>query len=43
MVAAAELADARPQEGVDGGNAFKIPLLTRVLVAVLRDLAVQEA
>jgi xanthine dehydrogenase YagS FAD-binding subunit len=41
--AAAELADARPQEGVDGGNAFKIPLLTRVLVAVLRDLAVQEA
>ena len=41
--AVAELADARPRDGVDGGNAFKIPLLTRVLVAVLRDLAAQEA
>jgi xanthine dehydrogenase YagS FAD-binding subunit len=41
--AEAELTDAHPQDGVDGGNAFKIPLLTRTLVAVLRDLAVQEA
>ena len=41
--AEAELADARPQEGIDGGNAFKIPLLTRTLVAVLRELAVEEA
>lgn len=38
----AELADARPQDGIDGGNAFKVPLLTRTLVAVLRELA-QEA
>ncbi|GAA5116109.1 FAD binding domain-containing protein [Pseudonocardia adelaidensis] len=37
--AEAELADARPQDGIDGGNAFKIPLLTRTLVAVLRELA----
>jgi xanthine dehydrogenase YagS FAD-binding subunit len=41
--AEAELADAVAQPGVDGGNAFKIPLLTRTLVAVLRDLAVEEA
>jgi xanthine dehydrogenase YagS FAD-binding subunit len=41
--AEAELTDAVPQPGVDGGNAFKIPLLTRTLVAVLRDLAVEEA
>jgi xanthine dehydrogenase YagS FAD-binding subunit len=34
----AELADARPQDGIDGGNAFKIPLLTRTLLAVLREL-----
>ncbi|HYH30770.1 MAG TPA: xanthine dehydrogenase family protein subunit M [Pseudonocardia sp.] len=40
--AQAELADARPQDGIDGGNAFKIPLLTRTLVAVLRELAVEE-
>ncbi|TQM13751.1 FAD binding domain-containing protein [Pseudonocardia kunmingensis] len=39
----AELSDARPQDGIDGGNAFKIPLLTRTLVAVLRELAVEEA
>jgi xanthine dehydrogenase YagS FAD-binding subunit len=39
----AELADARPQDGIDGGNAFKIPLLTRTLVAVLRELAAGEA
>jgi xanthine dehydrogenase YagS FAD-binding subunit len=37
--AEAELADARPLHGIDGGNAFKIPLLTRTLVAVLRELA----
>ena len=37
--AEAELAGARPQEGIDGGNAFKIPLLTRTLVSTLRDLA----
>lgn len=39
----AELATATPQEGIDGGNAFKIPLLTRTLVATLRDLAREEA
>lgn len=41
--ARAELADARPQDGIDGGNAFKIPLLTRTLAGTLRDLARQEA
>lgn len=39
----AELADARPVDGLDGGNGFKIPLLRRTLTAVLRDLAVEEA
>jgi xanthine dehydrogenase YagS FAD-binding subunit len=39
----AELAAARPQDGIDGGNAFKIPLLRRTLTAVLRDLAAEEA
>ncbi|MBP2367869.1 FAD binding domain-containing protein [Pseudonocardia parietis] len=39
----AELADAHPQDGFDGGNAFKIPLLTRTLTGTLRDLARQEA
>jgi xanthine dehydrogenase YagS FAD-binding subunit len=38
----AELADARPAEGLDGGNAFKIPLLRRTLTAVLRDLAGED-
>jgi xanthine dehydrogenase YagS FAD-binding subunit len=33
-----ELAAAQPQVGVDGGNGFKIPLVTRTLVATLRDL-----
>jgi xanthine dehydrogenase YagS FAD-binding subunit len=33
-----ELAAARPLDGLDGGNAFKIPLATRTLVAVLREL-----
>ncbi|PWI04899.1 molybdopterin dehydrogenase [Streptomyces sp. NWU339] len=39
----AELADARPAEGLDGGNAFKIPLLRRTLTATLRDLAREDA
>ncbi|TDV48001.1 FAD binding domain-containing protein [Actinophytocola oryzae] len=33
-----ELADARPVEGLEGGNAFKVRLATRTLVAALRDL-----
>jgi xanthine dehydrogenase YagS FAD-binding subunit len=37
--AEAELRDARPQPGIDDGNAFKVPLVTRTLVATLRDLA----
>ena len=36
--AEAELTDALPQPGIDGGNAFKIPLLSRTMTAVLRDL-----
>jgi len=36
--AEAELAEARPQPGLDGGNAFKVPLLTRTVVATLRAL-----
>ncbi|MFI9361547.1 FAD binding domain-containing protein [Kitasatospora sp. NPDC053057] len=39
----AELADARPAEGLDGGNAFKIPLLRRTLTATLRDLAGEDS
>lgn len=35
---AAELAAAQPQPGVDGGNGFKIPLVTRTVVATVRDL-----
>jgi xanthine dehydrogenase YagS FAD-binding subunit len=38
----AELAAAQPQPGVDGGNGFKIPLLTRTVVATLRDLEAQS-
>lgn len=38
----AELADARPLDGLDGGNAFKIPLAARTLAAVLRDLTAEE-
>ncbi|WP_219419711.1 FAD binding domain-containing protein [Pseudonocardia nigra] len=38
----AELAAAEPVPGLDGGNAFKIPLLRRTLVSVLRELAVEE-
>ncbi|HVV20414.1 MAG TPA: FAD binding domain-containing protein, partial [Pseudonocardiaceae bacterium] len=37
-----ELADARPLDGLDGGNAFKIPLLRRTLVSVLDELAGKE-
>jgi xanthine dehydrogenase YagS FAD-binding subunit len=36
--AEAELAVAQPQPGLDGGNAFKVPLLARTLVATLRAL-----
>ncbi|MCK1817684.1 xanthine dehydrogenase family protein subunit M [Streptomyces sp. XM4011] len=39
----AELADARPLEGLDGGNGFKIPLLRRTLAATLRDLVREGA
>ncbi len=39
----AELADARPLDGIDGGNAFKIPMLARTLAGTLRDLAREEA
>lgn len=41
--AEAELVDARPLHGIDGGNAFKIPLLTGTLVSTLRGLAREEA
>jgi xanthine dehydrogenase YagS FAD-binding subunit len=41
--AEAELADARPQDGIDGGNGFKILLVTGTLVATLRELAGEEA
>jgi xanthine dehydrogenase YagS FAD-binding subunit len=37
----AELADARPLDGLDGGNAFKVPLLRRTLAGTLRELATQ--
>jgi xanthine dehydrogenase YagS FAD-binding subunit len=36
--AEAELAAAVAQPGIDGGNAFKIPLVARTVVATLRDL-----
>src|SRR4051812_1410872 len=35
----AELAAAQPQPGADGGNGFKIPLVTRTVVATLRELS----
>lgn len=38
----AELADAKALDGLDGGNAFKIPLAARTLAAVLRDLTAEE-
>ena len=40
--AEAELADAQALGGVDGGNGFKIPLLIRTTVAVLRELSTME-
>lgn len=40
--AEAELADARPQPGFDGGNAFKIPLVRRTLTATLRQTTLRE-
>lgn len=39
QAAEAELADARALDGLDGGNGFKIPLVTRTLVAALRELS----
>lgn len=36
--AEAELEDAQPLEGIDGGNAFKLPLVARTVTATLRDL-----
>ncbi|MGY1744293.1 FAD binding domain-containing protein [Blastococcus sp. SYSU D00695] len=33
-----ELTTAQPQPGIDGGNGFKIPLVTRTVVATVRDL-----
>jgi xanthine dehydrogenase YagS FAD-binding subunit len=39
----AGLADARPLDGLDGGNAFKVPLLRRTLVGTLRELATHGA
>jgi xanthine dehydrogenase YagS FAD-binding subunit len=39
---AAELAAAQPQPGVDGGNGFKIPLVTRTVVATVRELTTEE-
>lgn len=41
--AEAELAAARPQPGLDGGNEFKIGLAERTIVAVLRELTAREA
>jgi xanthine dehydrogenase YagS FAD-binding subunit len=41
--AAAELTDARPLDGLDGGNDFKVQLTARTLVAALRDLTDQGA
>jgi xanthine dehydrogenase YagS FAD-binding subunit len=39
----AELTDARPLDGLDGGNGFKVRLTARTLVAALRDLTDQGA
>jgi len=41
VAAEAELAAAQPQSGLDGGNGFKIPLATRTIVAVLRQLTTE--
>ncbi|MBO0851351.1 MAG: xanthine dehydrogenase family protein subunit M, partial [Pseudonocardia sp.] len=37
--AEAELTEAHPLGGLDGGNGFKIPLLTGAITATLRELA----
>ncbi|OZM71639.1 molybdopterin dehydrogenase [Amycolatopsis antarctica] len=39
----AELTAARGLDGLDGGNAFKIPLAAATVTAMLRDLAGEEA
>jgi xanthine dehydrogenase YagS FAD-binding subunit len=39
--AEAELAAARPQPGLEGGNGFKIPLAVRTVVATLRQLTTE--
>jgi xanthine dehydrogenase YagS FAD-binding subunit len=39
VAAEAEVSAAQPQPGVDGGNGFKVPLVTRTVVATLRGLA----
>jgi xanthine dehydrogenase YagS FAD-binding subunit len=41
VAAEAELAAAKPQAGLDGGNGFKVPLAIRTLVAVLRELTAE--
>lgn len=38
-----ELSDARPLDGIDGGNAFKITLAARTMVAALRELTAGRA
>ena len=38
----AELTEARGLDGLDGGNAFKIPLAAATVTAVLRDLTSQD-
>jgi xanthine dehydrogenase YagS FAD-binding subunit len=38
VAAEAELAAAHPQDGLDGGNGFKVALATRTIVATLREL-----
>lgn len=38
----AELAAATAQDGLDGGNGFKIPMLARTIVATLDELSEQE-
>jgi xanthine dehydrogenase YagS FAD-binding subunit len=41
--AEAELAAARPQPGLDGGNGFKISLAARTIAATLRQLTEEAA
>jgi xanthine dehydrogenase YagS FAD-binding subunit len=42
QAAEAELENATPQPGIDNGNAFKIPLAIRAIVATLNSLTPQE-